>query len=797
MRSWMIGVIVGLLTVATMRVLPSVAMAASLLLSVLLILYRRKRGPSPGCVGDLLLGVALGFALGLVLGIAYGHRVLHLRLPEPCAAAPVTVTGVVSSLPQLRTFNQGRTRQRFVLSVGSVVPAQCQGPTRVLLSYYGEAIILPGQRWRFAVRLKPPRGLANPGAFNVESWYAAEAIDATGNVRTTGSVLLESEVAGVSQYHNWRRRISENIARSKLDARATAVLQALAVADKNGMDYRLTQLFQAYGLSHLLVISGLHIGFVAGFGFLAGSAISRLTLVAGATGVWFLPYVCALVAALGYSALAGFSLSTSRAVFMLGAALMAALLGRNSGSWNKLLLAAFVLLLFNPLAALGSGFWLSFGAVTWLLWLLCWSAQSGRLRQAVTVHCWMALIMLPLGGWWFGGASVVAALANVVAVPLIGLYVVPVLLLAVSLGWFVPQAGDWMLGLAAQPVEILIGLLQFGYEASGGHIFAMFSPGAVATVLAVTACVLLVIAPVRRRCMPVIILLGIPFFLPVSNELVADGMHARLTFLDVGQGTAIVLQDGDRTLIYDTGGGDPVGANMASSVILPYLRRKGVVELDTLIISHGDTDHTAGADTLRSALKIDRLLYGEGEVKEEWRCRAGMAWRWPSGIRFQVLAPAPGAVSSHNNSSCVLLVQIGTHRILLPGDIDKSQEKELVRYWRDTLAADWLLAAHHGSITSSSLLWLKYVQPGAVVFSSGYANAFGHPHAQVLERYRSVQAITVATSRTGALELYFTDTGEIISRPFRVIMSRYWNAGVSAPEAGVGIMNPTFNDTGS
>ncbi|MEH6589696.1 MAG: DNA internalization-related competence protein ComEC/Rec2 [Halioglobus sp.] len=782
MRSWMIGVIVGLFAVSTIRVLPSLPTAACLFLAGLLILYYRKHGLLSGCVGGLVLGLALG--------VGYGHRLLNLRLPEFCSAMPVSVTGVVNSLPQHRQFAQGRRRQRFELSVDSVAPVQCQGPSRVLLSYYGEATILPGQLWRFVVRLKPPHGLANPGAFNVERWYAVEAIDATGNVRTRGSVLLENKVAGVSHYHNWRRRISEYIAGSELDAEASAVLQALAVADKNGMDYTLTRLFQAYGLSHLLVISGLHIGFIAGFGFLVGTGICRLMLLAGSTGAWFAPLVCALLAALGYSALAGFSLSTSRAVFMLGAALLATLLGRNSGSWNNLLLAAFVILLVNPLAGLGSGFWLSFGAVAWLLWLVCWSPRTSRWRQAATVHVWMALIMLPLGGWWFGGASIVAAVANFVAVPLIGLYVVPILLLAVSLGWFVPQAGDILLGLAALPVEALIGALRFGFEASGEQIFAMFSPGAVATVLAIIACLLLVITPMRRRCMPLIIVLGIPLFLPPSSGLTLDGKQARLTFLDVGQGTAVVLQDTQRTLVYDTGGGDPTGSNMASSVILPYLRNHGVIELDTLIVSHGDNDHSAGADTLRSTLKVNRLLYGQQDTPDEWRCRSGMAWRWPSGISFQVLSPAPGVNSSRNNSSCVLQVQIGEHLILLSGDIDHFQEKELVRYWRRALDVDWLLAPHHGSLSSNSLLWLKYVQPRAVVFSSGYANAFGHPHTEVMERYRSAGTRSFTTSTTGALEVYFSDSGEITSKPYRVIMSRYWNARVSAHEAGVGIMNP-------
>jgi competence protein ComEC len=247
--------------------------------------------------------------------------------------------------------------------------------------------------------------------------------------------------------------------------------------------------------------------------------------------------------------------------------------------------------------------------------------------------------------------------------------------------------------------------------------------------------------------------------------------------LDVGQGSAIVLQGPRQTLVYDTGGGDPKGTNMATMVLLPYLRREGISSLDTLLVSHADNDHSAGAGALRSTLAVRQFLHGgvfpgsEGGLP----CRAGQAWQWSSRIRFQILSPASGQALSSNNSSCVLQVQVGEWRLLLPGDIDIKQEQALVSYWRAKLRSDWLLAAHHGSNTSSSRLWLKYVLPAQVVFSAGYGNAFGHPHSSVIQRSREGNRSLYKTSTQGAMEFYLDAKGEVTVLPHRLVQARYWH----------------------
>jgi competence protein ComEC len=287
---------------------------------------------------------------------------------------------------------------------------------------------------------------------------------------------------------------------------------------------------------------------------------------------------------------------------------------------------------------------------------------------------------------------------------------------------------------------------------------------------------LLVVRP-KPEFVVIALLLSLPLLLPRGRSWDESRYLAKLTVLDVGQGTAIVFQDHQQVLVYDTGGGDPAGFNMVTAVVLPYLRGEDITRIDTLVVSHPDNDHSAGAQTLLSSLPVGELIYGgEFPGSEVGRvCRAGEAWRWASGIRFQVMSPAREQGLSSNNSSCVLQIQAGKIRLLLPGDIDLAREKQLVRYWRDDLRSDWLLAAHHGSQSSSSIPWLKFVQPAMVAFSSGYGNSFGHPHPDIVRRISGNGSDLQSTSSGGALEYLLGADGQIRLRQYRENHKRYWH----------------------
>jgi competence protein ComEC len=240
------------------------------------------------------------------------------------------------------------------------------------------------------------------------------------------------------------------------------------------------------------------------------------------------------------------------------------------------------------------------------------------------------------------------------------------------------------------------------------------------------------------------------------------------------------VRSGDRALLYDTGGGDPAGVNMGSLAVLPYLQQQGITALDTLVISHPDLDHSAGTSVVRNALPVNRFRYGGVEAEEAKErgagrpCVAGEAWHWPGGQVFQFLSPAQEVPRRSNDGSCVLQIQVGNYRLLLPGDIEADRERMLVQFWGEHLRADWLAAAHHGSKTSTSITFLKRVQPQIVVISSGYANQFRHPHAGVIERLRQQGIMIFSTAASGGLEFDVAPGQELQISAHRQIVRRYW-----------------------
>jgi competence protein ComEC len=765
MQSWMIGAVSGAIFTGTWRDLPPWPLSLLLVGFALVTLRLKSVGARLFC----------GLACGSALGIVYGTVLLQHRLDVECVGVSVTVTGTVSSLPSDRRGAGGERRQRFEFTVDGLEPTRCAGPAKLMLSYYGKRKIHPGEQWQFDVKLRKPWGLANPGSFNMQVWFAQEAIDAVGSVRESGLTKLLSSAGGVSAiHHRLRQQISERIGELELDRDVTAMLQAMTVADNSAIDPPLWQLGQQLGINHLLVISGSHIIFVAGAGFLLGGIFTRITPWSGFSGVW-VPQVFALVLACLYGGLAGFAIPVQRALCMLGCFVVASLTARRSEPLHSLLLAATAVLIVNPLAALGSGFWLSFGAVLALLWLARWQQAVSTVTRLFSTHGFMSLVMLPLGALFFGGGSVVAMVANLLMIPLVGLVVVPLSLLAVVGflgGW--PAASElWY--LAGWPLQQLLPAAYMLADLGDEWLFLPLSANLSHALLAVLAAGLLIL-PGTVRLKLLALVLALPLFLPpVLNSPVPD-LNTRVTVLDVGQGTAVVVRSGDRALVYDTGGGDPKGLNMASMAVLPYLQQQGITSLNTLVISHPDLDHSAGTAVILDTMAVERFRFGGvgPGVGEGRPCVAGEAWRWPGGQVFQFLSPALETPYSSNDSSCVLQVQVGDYRLLLPGDIEEDRERTLVRYWGEDLDSDWLLAAHHGSRTSSSLALLKRVRPKAAVISSGYANRFGHPHPLVIRRLHDRGVKVFSTASGGALEFELVRGQALRIEAFRQIERRYW-----------------------
>lgn len=757
--AWLLAFCLGTALVAVSPYLPALWLPLLLL-------------PLCAAVARPLGGLLAALLLGIVWGVASGQRLLAQWLPPDCERLPVTLQGHVASLPEVSVAFGDRQVQRFLLDVSSLSPAACAGPRRVRLSYYGDSAIEPGQYGEFNALLRVPWGLANPGQPSRESWYAVNGIHATGSVR---HLVLDDgrNIPWRYRHHVARVALLRSLDAVPGDPRSKGLLAALTVGARQRLAPQDWTLLKELGVVHLAVISGLHVGLASGVGALLGQALARVASLVHAGAPWRqLPGMMALLCASSYAALAGFSLPTVRALTMLAGALVALALRRDPVSPDTLILAMFVLVLIQPLATASSGLWLSVGAVAALLWFIAWQPRQPPLTLALRMHGYLCVAMLPLTAWWFGGGSVVAPLANAVAVPVVGLLVVPMTLLASLADTLSDSLARWLWQWPLLLLQLLLGLADSLAALAGGLRYRPLVAETYAAVNALLAVTLLGLPLPWRLRLPVAGLL-LPLLL---REPAAVSGRPELTVLDVGQGTAVVVTAGPRALVYDTGGGQPGAYTAAAAALIPFLQQRGVDVIDTLVVSHADRDHSAGVQALLEAMPVTRLLYGQvpDGVTRGSLCRTGAAWAWPGEVRFQVLAGPAGAGNRSNDASCVLLVDLAGHRFLLPGDISAGRERDLVEYWRGGLQSDWLLAAHHGSGGSTASAWLRAVDPVGVILNHGRANPFGHPHPDVMERLARRGIDTRATAREGAIVFRVAADGRLEVTTSRGGHSPFW-----------------------
>ncbi|MCF5654487.1 DNA internalization-related competence protein ComEC/Rec2 [Pseudomonas poae] len=611
-------------------------------------------------------------------------------------------------------------------------------PRRIRVSWHGGPAVHSGERWRLAVTLKRPSGLLNVHGFDHEAWLLAQRIGATGTVKD-GERLTPARNA-------WRDALRQRLMAVDAQGRE-AGLAALVLGDGSGLADEDWQVLQDTGTVHLLVISGQHVGLLAGL-------IYGLIALLARYGCWpatwpWLPWACGLafVAALGYGLLAGFGVPVQRACVMVGLVLLWRLRFRHLGAWWPLLLALNGVLVLEPLASLQPGFWLSFGAVAVLI--LAFGGRLGpwSLWQAWTRPQWLIAIgLFPLLLILGLPISLSAPLANLIAVPWISLVVLPLALLGTVL-LAVPLVGEVVLWLAGGALDLLFqGLaLLAGYlpawipaEVSLGYWLVSLA-GAVIVLLPGGV-------PFRLLGWPMLLLAVFP-----PREPVPHG-RAEVLQLDVGQGQAIVLRTRHHTLLYDAGPRSRA-TDLGARVVLPSLKKLGIASLDLMLISHADADHAGGAAAVVRGLPVKRVVGGETDGLPGFLgtqpCLSGERWEW-DGVSFE-LWQWPGAVDG-NPKSCVLQVQANGERLLLTGDIDRAAERALL----DSPLAqrtDWLQVPHHGSRSSSSRPFVQQLAPTSVLISRGRGNAFGHPHAQVMERYRALGSRVYDSAEHGAVRL--------------------------------------------
>ncbi|EGN75612.1 DNA internalization-related competence protein ComEC/Rec2 [Idiomarina sp. A28L] len=680
----------------------------------------------------------------------------------------------------------------------------------------------PNDIWRVSARIKPISGRLNEGGYNFQAHLLRQGIYFTGSVQSAERVYDSS--GGV------RLQVYQFLAEQQLFYKD--IMLALMIGDRQWIQPPRWQLLQETGLAHVMAISGLHLTLVFATSWwlgriLIGSVIAAFSWVMGLTAgrmnlllksfterppqpiIDRYALLFALALALFYAALAGFAVSTLRAFLLVFIFSISRWFAWRLPPLRLLLRCIGLVLILDPLAWLDAGFWLSVGAVSAIFiwqwrgpaWLPAVSANSHEdgkresklgyyFSQLLSLEMVLTLALAPFAVLFFQGLPWIAPLTNLVVLPIFSALILPLCLVVVALLLSIPSS--WvlheLLPILLRLTDIVLHMVFYALEVSRqlpnhwwssldqrfGWLFLLllllwFWPAAFLQRLAVAL-----------LCLPFIHV----FFKPVPAHNFA--VHA----LDVGQGTAIIVQRGRKAMIFDAGPGFRFGSNIGETTLIPFLNYHQLTP-EWLIISHDHQDHTGGVQSLLTqwpqlSMQRSRFHTVEGEnwgwlpqqfpeqhqAGDSWPCAWGQQWLW-QGVRIKALAPLPGPSFGPNNDSCVLQLTYNGQSILLTGDIQRQTELRMVGRYGNSLQSDVLILPHHGSRTSTQAEFLAAVNPQVAVVSRGYRNHFKMPHADVTKRLEKAQVPLFDTGRSGQISIIFNGEGVNI-RTFREQIRRRW-----------------------
>ncbi len=761
-----LAVLAGVTACLLLPALPSrLFLYATLAVAVFLLCVAYRRSYSfIAVLGALLLGA--GWA-----GV-HAHHSLDAQLPLSLQGQTLTLQGTIIELP----VHEVRST-RFLLHVDATdqQPEALRGKT-VRLRWYDDDLaarqpLQAGTRWSLLVRLRAPRGLRNPGGADAEKHALAARLAAVGSVQKPQFARRLSPPEGIDA---WREAMSGTIA-AAVPAGSSRYIRALALGDTRFLQAQDWSRLRAAGLTHLIAISGFHVGLVAGF----------TALLSGVLG-WGIPalnrrfprpFVAgagAIVGAFAYAVITGMSVPTLRTAVMIAVLVLARWLRRRQRMVDTLALGCIVLIILDPLSVLGAGFWLSFAGVAWLLWCLPEVGQRsvrGMLHGLLAAQWVASLGLLPLTVLLFGQASFAGLVANLLAVPWWSLVVIPLSLLGVLAESVNTGFGQGFWRLAAWCFDALWPFLTWVAD-SPLALFWLPEASWYALPLAMLSAIYLLLP----RGLPgrwLACLLWLPLLYPM-RELPAQG-EAELHLIDVGQGLSVLLRTKTHALLYDMGPAIADGYDAGERAVVPALLALGVRHLDKAIISHADHDHAGGWPAVASVFPTDQVLHPEGSPLHLGQaCQAGQRWQW-DGVTFRVLHPSDGFPYMGNETSCVIRIETAHGSALLTGDIGHYVERKLLREAPMWVRNDVVVVGHHGSAGSSDTDFVAATQARLALLSSGADNRFQHPRAEVVQRWCDAGAEILDTARSGALRVWISADGLHV-RERRRVHPRIWDA---------------------
>ena len=682
------------------------------------------------------------------------------------------------------------------------------------LTWQKPAKIEPGQIWQFTARMKGISSIQNQGGFNQQKHFISQHIIAKGRVKQATLVSSEPSI----------RQILMDRTRPVLQSLPQAdILQALIFGDKTSLtDERWQQLRQT-GAGHLVAISGLHLSVVFGLFYGLLRLVSRgLSLQQHGMRGQIIMVVAALIT-LGYGYLSGFAIATQRALLMMLLLVMFSLVKQFSHSWDRLIYALFIVLLVDPVATLGAGIWLSFLALGIILLAVTpqplsttssahqpndtpvnikqqlmskWSVLWQAIKVLWSIQWRLALGLGGLQAILFGMVTPHSIWLNLLFVPWFSVVVIPLTMLCFCL-WLlssfilavigaesttITNIGSAILTLADTSllpfVELLRlsdklpwALLPISEQVLAALLFLLVALVFIYTRLASVFDKRMMVFCLGILCLP-IGLHGLQALQQRDVSTALLGTQWQMHVLDVAQGMAIVMQQGKHGLIYDTGAA--YGEfSYAKRAILPFLAARGITHIDYIIVSHDDNDHVGGLSVLADAFPSSQLIAdfsinAHTSVPVSQACRGDIRWK---NVDIHLL-PNQLQNGNDNNNSCVMSLTDGHSRVLLTGDIEALREQSLLQFSAN-LDADILLVPHHGSRTSSTADFINAVTPQLAIFTAGFANQYGFPKADVIERYQQHDIAILKTGHVGQISISFSTTGYKIAT-YRQDIAPFW-----------------------
>jgi competence protein ComEC len=508
-------------------------------------------------------------------------------------------------------------------------------------------------------------------------------------------------------------------------------------------------LFRQTGTAHIIAISGLHIGLIALFGILVGRLVFMLVTFQRVNRQFY-EVLFAFSFALIYTFLAGFSISTIRALIMLSVFLLSYLNKIPMSRWNSWAIALIIILLLDPLNVLDEGFWLSFAAVAILIFAFSGKKQDfNKLLSFIKAQLILLIGLMPLSILIFGNINLQTPLSNFIVLPIASFLLIPLIFLSLLISVFSKSLAQHLFNLSEVVSNYFFIILDKLNEI---NYLSISINSSIMTFFIVTFVSITLLLPRLFRWKYLVILLFLPIYFKPIKKLEYD--EFKVNVLDVGQGLSMVIETKNHVLIYDTGAKFESGFSMANSVVVPFLNKSQIQKVDRLILSHDDNDHSGGMEVLSNYFNDIEIYTVNDDFKT---CDSNLSWAW-DGVKFEVFSPYQIIPYLGNNSSCVLKISNLKTSILLTGDIEEPVEYRLIHNNLIDIQSDVLIVPHHGSRTSSSIEFIQKVNPKVAINSSGFANQFNHPHPLIKQRYMDEGIDFIDTQTSGNIQISFKNS---------------------------------------